>query len=318
MSEATPWPNSHFGVLLSGYPEGSKDSAADAEWLKSVEDLCKGALQQFQLQSKLLSKSLTPNAALLKFQGSANLTVDQVMRRRSEFLTTHKLQVISVRAEPGVVAIAIARANRRILQLPEVWKRWRPSCVQGNHQLLIAVKEEDSSLLYLSPKANAPHTLIAGSTGSGKSVLMQYILLGIACTNTIEQARIILIDPKLGVDYFAFEGLPHLQGGVIDEQTAAITRLNELVDEMNRRYTVLRQNRVSNCDLLFRHPLLCSPLANLPPFSFGRQYAMGNYKTSLRHNDSSNSSSPPIHANTPLRSARRAPNIAIRFTRGQQ
>ena len=95
--------------LFSGYEGGTQDSAADAEWLKQVENLCKGALQQFQLQSKLLSGTLTPNAALLKFQGSANLTVEQVLRRRSEFLTTHKLNVISVRAEPGIVAIAIAR-----------------------------------------------------------------------------------------------------------------------------------------------------------------------------------------------------------------
>jgi DNA segregation ATPase FtsK/SpoIIIE, S-DNA-T family len=75
---------------------------------------------------------------------------------------------------------------------------------------------------------------------------MQNIILGIACTNTPEQARIILIDPKLGVDYFAFEGLPHLQGGVIDDQDNATGRLNELVDEMNRRYTVLKENKVSN------------------------------------------------------------------------
>ncbi len=48
---------------------------------------------------------LTPNAALLKFKGSANLTVEQVLKRRSEMLTTHKLNVISVHAEPGVVAM---------------------------------------------------------------------------------------------------------------------------------------------------------------------------------------------------------------------
>jgi S-DNA-T family DNA segregation ATPase FtsK/SpoIIIE len=132
------------------------------------------------------------------------------------------------------------------LHLPEVWKCWNPICESGNHDLLIAVKEEDSSNLFLSPKANAPHTLIAGSTGSGKSVLMQNIILGIACTNTPEQAKIILIDPKLGVDYFAFDGLPHLQGGIIEDQDGAIRTLNQLVDEMNRRYTVLKQNRVSN------------------------------------------------------------------------
>lgn len=214
--------------------------------MRQVESRCKGALQQFQLQSKVLTRALTPNAALLKFQGSANLTVEQVLKRRSEFLTTHGLNVISVRAEPGVVAIAVARPSRRVLHLPEVWKRWSPDCAYGNHDLLIAVREEDSNPLFLSPRSNAPHTLIAGSTGSGKSVLMQNIMLSIACTNTTAQARIVLIDPKLGVDYFAFEGLPHLQGGIIDSQESAIQTLGELVNEMDRRYTVLRANKVSN------------------------------------------------------------------------
>ena len=243
---AGTWIDPRIGLVIAGYERGSVDNTADEEWLKLLEGRCKGALQQFQLQSKVLSKVLTPNAALLKFQGSANLTVEQVLRRRSEFLTTHALNIISVRAEPGVVAIAIARSNRRVLHLPDVWKQWKPDCTHGNHDLLIAVREEDNSLLFLSPKANAPHTLIAGSTGSGKSVLMQNIILGIACTNTPEQAKIILIDPKLGVDYFAFDGLPHLQGGIIADQENAIHALSELADEMNRRYSILKLNKVAN------------------------------------------------------------------------
>ncbi len=75
---------------------------------------------------------------------------------------------------------------------------------------------------------------------------MQNILLGIACTNTPAQAKIVLIDPKLGVDYFAFEGMPHLQDGIIDDQDKAIQKLEELVGEMNRRYTVLKANKVAN------------------------------------------------------------------------
>jgi DNA segregation ATPase FtsK/SpoIIIE, S-DNA-T family len=255
------WANPRICELLADYPVGSIDTTADAEWLKQTESLCKGALQQFQLQSKLLSGTLTPNAALLKFQGSANLTIEQVLRRRSEFLTTHKLDVISVRGEPGVVVITIARPSRRVLHLQEVWKRWSPDCSSGNHNLLIAVKEEDSSLLNLSPKSNAPHTLIAGSTGSGKSVLMQNIILGIACTNRPDQAKIVLIDPKLGVDYFPFDGLPHLQGGIIDDAEHAIQTLNRLVEEMNRRYTVLRQNKVSNIFDLNKKP---NPTERLP------------------------------------------------------
>jgi S-DNA-T family DNA segregation ATPase FtsK/SpoIIIE len=90
---------------------------------------------------------------------------------------------------------------------------------------------------------------------------MQNIILAIACTNTPEQAKIVLIDPKLGVDYFAFEGLPHLQGGIIDDQDKAIQRLDELVNEMNRRYAILKENKVSNIFDLNKKP---SPTERLP------------------------------------------------------
>ena len=230
------------------------DSEADQSWLNIVESKTKGALQQFQLQSKLVSSILTPNAALIKFQGSANLTVEQVSKRRSEFLTTHGLNIISVRAEPGIVSLAVARPNRRVLTFGEAWARWNPETTNGNQELLIGVKEDDGTLLLYSPKKYAPHALIAGSTGSGKSVLMQNIILSIAKTNAPDQAKILLIDPKMGVDYFAFENLPHLQQGLITEQGAAILALNELVGEMNRRYQLLRENRVNNIFDLLKKP----------------------------------------------------------------
>ena len=220
-----------------------KDEGA---WLAQTANSAKGALQQFQLNSKLLSSSLTPNAALLKFQGSSNLTVDLVLKRRSEFLTTHKLNLVSVRAEPGIVSLSVARPNRRILTLHDLWKRWTPDCSKGNQELLIGEREENGSLLCLSPIKNAPHTLVAGTTGSGKSVLMQNILLSIAATNTPEQAKMILIDPKMGVDYFAFEGLPHLRNDIITTSDVSLQVLSELVAEMNRRYEVLRKNKVAN------------------------------------------------------------------------
>jgi S-DNA-T family DNA segregation ATPase FtsK/SpoIIIE len=174
------------------------------------------------------------------------LTVDQILKKRLEFLTTHGIEIVSVRPEPGVVAVSVARPTREVLHTLDVWRRWAPDSTRGNVKLLIGVREEDSELLFVSPVDNAPHTLIAGTTGSGKSVLMQNIILAIACTNTPAQARIVLIDPKRGVDYFAFEGLPHLDGGLIDDQTAAVAKLNELVVEMDRRYAVLRQNRVGD------------------------------------------------------------------------
>jgi DNA segregation ATPase FtsK/SpoIIIE, S-DNA-T family len=131
--------------------------------------------------------------------------------------------------------------------LRALWQRWTPDGRDGNQSLLIGVREDAGELLMLSPgEVHSPHTLIAGSTGSGKSVLMQNIILSIVATNRPEQARITLVDPKQGVDYFAFEGLPHLDGGIIDRQEEALARIQRLVEEMDARYLRMRHARAAN------------------------------------------------------------------------
>lgn len=244
------WPYPEVAKWRSVGTSGSTNSNDDNEWLLEAQATAREALRQFQLQAKLLRSVLTPNAALLKFRGSASLTVDQVQRRRLEFLTTYGLNLIGVQPEPGVVSLSIARPRRDAVPLRSLWQRWTPDGRDGNQSLLIGVREDDGNLLILSPsRLHAPHTLIAGSTGSGKSVLMQNIILSIAATNRPDQARIILIDPKQGVDYFAFEDLPHLRGGIIDQQEDALARIGDLVEEMDARYVRMRQARVANVHL---------------------------------------------------------------------
>jgi S-DNA-T family DNA segregation ATPase FtsK/SpoIIIE len=249
-SDSQPWPYPELAKWRSAQARGSATSDDDSEWLVEAEATAREALRQFQLQAKLLRSVLTPNAALLKFRGSASLTVDQVQRRRLEFLTTYRLNLIGVQPEPGIVSLSIARPRRDVVPLRSLWQHWTPDGHNGNQSLLIGVREDDGDLLILSPsRLHAPHTLIAGSTGSGKSVLMQNIILSIAATNLPDQARIILIDPKQGVDYFAFEDLPHLRGGIIDQQADALARIGSLVEEMDARYIRMRQARVANIHL---------------------------------------------------------------------
>lgn len=247
--EGMVWAYPEVAPLVGAGNESFSESDDDRAWLKRVESQMKGALQQFQLRSKLIDSTLTPNSALLKFEGGVNLTVEQILKRRSEFLTTHGLNIISVRPEPGAISLSVERPQRRVVKLQEVWARWRPDSTGGNQEILIAVREDDGNLLFLSPgKHHAPHTLIAGSTGSGKSVLMQNIILGIAATNNPSQAKVILIDPKQGVDYFQFDGLPHVEGGVIDEQGQALLKLQSLVKEMDDRYAKFKSARANNLE----------------------------------------------------------------------
>lgn len=246
-SERSRWVYPALEAVISEASQEKTDGIAAQAWLDNVEHRLRSALQQFQLQAKLQSKILTPNTALFRFAGSTHLTVEQVLKRRSELLTTHGLNVIAVQPEAGAIVLVVERPERERVSLTTLWQRWYPDIVNGNQELLVGVQEENGNLLMLSPGLrHSPHTLIAGSTGSGKSVLMQNLLLGIAATNTPKQARITLIDPKLGVDYFPFETLPHLDGGIIDAPSIALSRLEGLVIEMDARYARFRQARASN------------------------------------------------------------------------
>ncbi len=215
------------------------------KWLEEVALKCRMALQQFQLRAKLLEKKLSPNCAILKFEGSANLTIDQVMRKQVEFLTTYGLNVTDIRPESGRICIYIEREHRQIIRLQDTWSRWDIENAAVNNELLIGVREDNDELLCLSPRKNAPHTLIAGSTGSGKSVLMQNIILNIAFTSSPTDARIILIDPKR-VSFSKFRKIPHLDGEIIKQSERSAEILNSLVDEMHLRYRLFEKYEVED------------------------------------------------------------------------
>jgi len=231
-----------FDRTLAAITRDVSADRSDFDWLEDVAVRCRQAFLSYGMSAKLEHKILTPNAALLKFKGTDNLTTASVERRERELESTHSLKILGVRSEPGLVGVSVKRPRREVLTLASVWRKWRRSPGEANSRLLIAVKEDDGEPLFLSPDP-APHSLIAGSTGSGKSVLLQSLLLGIAATNTPEQAKIILIDPKSGVDYFPFEPLPHLDGGIIDDSKTALAKLEWLVTEMERRYAQFKTSR---------------------------------------------------------------------------
>jgi S-DNA-T family DNA segregation ATPase FtsK/SpoIIIE len=112
-----------------------------------------------------------------------------------------------------------------------------------NTSFVLGVQELNGSVLYLNLSSDfggqsqhEPHSLVAGSTGSGKSVLIQALLLDICATNPSNLAHIVLIDPKMGVDYAALDSLPHLREPIITTRERAVEVLQGLVDEMEERY----------------------------------------------------------------------------------
>jgi S-DNA-T family DNA segregation ATPase FtsK/SpoIIIE len=239
-----------FDALVQANAERSReDSAEEQAWLDATAQKLRSALLGYSLQAKIVGTRLTPNAALVRFLGSDRLRVEDIEARQSALLTTHGLRLISVSPLPGEIVVGVARPQRQTVSLWDVWARRalnrNPTGV--NTSFVLGLKELDGDILYLNlggafagGQPHEPHTLIAGATGSGKSVLIQALLLDIAATNPSALTHIHLIDPKMGVDYAAVERLPHLQGGVIVDQIRAVEVMEGLVAEMERRYELFR------------------------------------------------------------------------------
>lgn len=222
-------------------------------WLEGTTAELRRALVTRGLPAKLaegVSPILTPNAGIIKLQGSKDLTVQAIESRSEEIFTSDGLKIISTTPESGRISVAVARPKRQVLHTEAVLRDVLRRDAQGTHgeELCVGIREEDGLPMLLDP-FNQPHTLIAGITGSGKSVLMQNLILHIAATRSPEQAQIYLIDPKFGVDYRPLDELPHVvagSGGIVDDAANAMELLAGLVGEMNRRYEMFKQAKVPN------------------------------------------------------------------------
>jgi len=242
------WPSRELAEWVSaGRISGEEDDAAK-EWLDATVKSLQRALRGYDMTAELVGARLTPNAALVRFRGSDDLTVPKVEKRRQELLTSHAIDVINVLAAPMEVVIMVARPSRTILHLRDLWRqRELPlGAPDTNTSLLLGACESDGKLLYLNvgdgfggQQPHGPHTLIAGETGSGKGVLVQCLLLDICATNAPTSARIQMIDPKAGIDFPWLRCMPHLDGDLITDREIAIEALEALVAEMERRNRLL-------------------------------------------------------------------------------
>ena len=141
--------------------------------------------------------------------------------------------------------------KRQAVSLWDVWRRELKRNVSGiNTSFVLGLQELNGNVLYLNLggdfgglSQHEPHSLVAGATGSGEVRVIQSLLLDIAATNWSHLAKIVLIDPKMGVDYAALEALPHLREPIITTQARAIEVLKALVEEMDQRYRQFAEAR---------------------------------------------------------------------------
>lgn len=232
------------------------DLADGENWLNEQVKELRAAFHAENMNAPILGQRLTPNSALIFLDGKS-VTVNWIEKNQELLLTKHALRIKRIVPMPGQICVALEREPRAILHLSDAWRRraLEKTAPSLNIVPVVAEKEEDGQLLYLpladdfeKQKKAAPHTLIAGNTGSGKGILATNLILDLCAFNSPENLALYLIDPKQGVDYMWVESLPHFREDVIDDQAKAVTLLERLVVEMDDRYKRLKRAGVPNID----------------------------------------------------------------------
>ena len=144
-------------------------------------------------------------------------------------------------AGKSTIGIEVANDERQIVRLKDVLSS--PEFMLSESPLLVGLGEDITGAAVYTDILTMPHGLVAGQTGSGKSVCINTLLVSILCKATPEQVRLMLIDPKQ-VEMAMYNDIPHLVTPVITDEKKAATALGWAVDEMERRYTVFAKNGV--------------------------------------------------------------------------
>lgn len=234
----------------------SSDETAGRAWLDEQIVSLRSALQLEGMDAPILDSRLTPNTGLA-YVGGRTLTVSWLERKQTDFLTRYGLDIVRITPMPGRIVIGLRRPTRAILHLADAWLR--RDLVEGEHSQrmapLLGEREDDGGLSFLplgnafrGQESAAPHSLISGTTGSGKGILVTNVILDLCALNGPSELQLFLIDPKRGVDYAWARRLPQLRGGIIDDQEEALALLERLVGEMETRYDAISAENVRNID----------------------------------------------------------------------
>ncbi|MFC7737578.1 FtsK/SpoIIIE domain-containing protein [Roseomonas sp. GCM10028921] len=248
-----PWSRQITTVLHRLSKAG--DQAEGHTWLTAQIDALRAALQAEGMDAPVIGQRLTPNTGLV-YVGGRTLTVAWLERKRTDLLTRYGLDVVRISPMPGQIAIGLRRPARAVLHLADAWIKRATDPTDGQRTSpLLGEKEDDGRPCYLplassyfAQERAAPHSLISGTTGSGKGILVTNLMLDLCALNSPEQLEMYLIDPKRGVDYAWARRLPHLKGGIIDDQDEAMALLERLVADMDQRYDAISQENCRNID----------------------------------------------------------------------
>ncbi|MFT8932861.1 MAG: DNA translocase FtsK [Acetobacter syzygii] len=224
---------------------GNAHNGPSPELLNATARMLEQVLADYGVQGKIVGMSAGPVVTLYELEPAPGIRSARIIGLADD--VARSLSVLSVRIAtvPGrnVMGIEVPNQTRETVYLSELLNQ--PTWREDTGQLPLALGKDIAGEPMFSDLARMPHLLVAGTTGSGKSVGVNAMILSLLYRLSPDECRLIMIDPKV-LELSIYDGIPHLLTPVVTEPPKAVNALKWVVREMDRRYRTMAHMQVRN------------------------------------------------------------------------
>ena len=228
-------------------PKGNTKGVDESELDEKIKQLI-AKLAHFKIDGDVIRTYAGPVVSTFEFKPAANVKVSKILNLQDDLAMALSAETIRIQAPiPGkdVVGIEIPNESVETIYLREILddKLFK----EAASPLTMALGKDIVGKPFVTDLKKLPHLLIAGTTGSGKSVGINGMILSLLYKNSPDQLRLLMIDPKM-LEFSTYNDIPHLLTPVITKPKQAIAALNNMVLEMERRYELMAEARTKNIE----------------------------------------------------------------------
>ncbi len=205
-------------------------------------------LNDFGIEGKVVEVIPGPVVTMYEFEPAPGIKITKVANLADDLamaLKTTGVRIVAPIPGKSVIGIEVPNRKREVVYLREILAD--ASFVNSESPLTLALGKDIFGVPYIADLTKMPHLLIAGSTGSGKSVALNCMIVSILFKSSPNEVKIILIDPKR-LEFSTYDGIPHLLLPVVTDPKDASLALRWAVSEMERRYKILAALKVRGID----------------------------------------------------------------------
>jgi len=219
----------------------------DSIELKEIATRIKAKFEEFNVHGNVVQINPGPVVTTFEFKPEAGIKYSRITTLSEDLCLGLQAESILIERIPGkpTVGIEVPNSRRELISLRQILESEEFN--DSNSRLSICLGKDISGRIKVAALESMPHLLIAGSTGAGKSVMLNSMIMSILYKATPDEVRMILVDPKR-LEMGLYEGIPHLLTPVITDAKKATNALRNAVLEMERRLKLLAGHGVRNID----------------------------------------------------------------------